>query len=352
MNNNKLVNYGCVCSQIILTTLLGSTVLSLGNPTVEAKDNLTVSNEHRRQIDFQRKNLISLENNTTPIQYRKGGNNPNISYVITPRYTFISEGKPTLRWNKVEGANRYLVKIRGGDVDWQKEVTGTSVVYSGEKELESGVDYFVLVEADTGVSSLDDRGAKLGFRLISSEQLKSLEDAIAPIQTSNLSQEEKALKIAQKYYQLDLNADAIALLEQLKADGIKNARVYRLLGDTYAKTGLNLLAEENYTKALELESANNNFEGVTEIQSSLVSVKIMLGKFEEAEALSQKAQAGYAKLGDLEKGQDLNRTLTALTERNNETRNPIRTRGNSQQTNSAQDQIDQVITPNFGHGGW
>lgn len=348
MNSHISIKCGSLASRIVLTTLLGSTIFSWGNLNVEAKDNLTVSNENQAQIDSTRGNLISLENKTTGINYRKGGDNSDISYVITPRYTLISNSQPTLRWNKVEGANRYLVKIKGGDIDWQKEVTGTSVVYSGEKELQTDVDYLVSVETDTGVSSLDDTGAKLGFRLISSEQLKSLEDTIAPIKESNLSQEEKTLKIAQKYYQLDLNADAIALLEQLKADGIKNAKVYRLLGDTYAKTGLNLLAEENYTKALELESANNNLEGVTEIQASLVSVKIMLGKSEEAEALSQQAQAGYAKLGDIEKGQELNRILMALKEGNNETRNPIRTRGSSQLNTSAQEEIDKVVTP----AGW
>ncbi|MTF39526.1 tetratricopeptide repeat protein [Cyanobacterium aponinum] len=347
MNVYKSINHNYVFSRIILSTLLGSTIFSFGNLNVEAKNSLTVSNENQEQIDYLSKNLISLENTNNSIQYRKGGSNSDIPYIITPRYTLISDNTPTLHWNEVEGASSYLVKIQGGDINWQQEVKDTTVVYSGAEMLKSGIDYFVSVEADTGVSSLDDSGAKLGFRLITSEQSNSLQGAIAPIQTSNLSQEEKGIKLAEKYHQLDLNADAIAILEQLKTEGSKSAQVYRLLGDTYAKTGLNLLAEENYLTAIELESANNNLESVTEIQASLVGVKIMLGKLEEAEELNQQAQAGYSKLGNVDKGQELNRTLTALTQGNSE--NPIRTRGSSQQTNSAQNQIDQVVTPNFGN---
>lgn len=335
---------------LALGTLFGSTIFSLNNLNVLAKNLVkTQNNESQEQIYSEAENLISLENAVTEINYRKGGSNPKIPYAVIPRYTLMSNSKPTLRWNQVDGANLYLVKIQGGDINWEKEVSGTSIVYDGEKPLQSGTDYYVYIETDTGLSSLDDEGAKLGFRLITPVQNQSLQQVIAEINQSNLSTEQKTIALAKKYDQLNLNAEAIEMLEKLKANNGKNAEIYHLLGDLYAKTGLNLLAEANYTTAIQLASANNNLQNVTEIQASLAGVKIMLGKFNEAEDLVKQAQAGYSQLGDAQKGQELNRTLVALKEgKNNVIRNTIGTRGSSQPNTSAQEEIDKVVTP----AGW
>lgn len=341
-----MINSRTVLS-ITLGTLFGSTIFSLTSLDVFANNEVKAqNNESKEQTYSPSKNLISFQNIVTDINYRKGGSDPKIPYTTTPRYTLISSDKLTFRWNKVDGASQYLVKLEGKDINWQTQVKGTEVAYSGEQPLESGVDYVFTVETNTGVSSLDDESGKLGFRLITTEQNESLQKIKAEINQSNLSKSEKAIALAKKYDQLNLNAEAIEILEKLKDSNNKNAQVYQLLGNIYAKTGLNLLAEKNYTTAIELDLASNNLQGVTETQASLAGVKIMLGKFNEAEELVKQAQAGYTQLGDAQKGQELNRTLTALKEgKNNVIRNTMGTRGSSQQNTSAQEQIEKVITP-------
>ncbi|HEY9602007.1 MAG TPA: hypothetical protein V6C85_10380 [Allocoleopsis sp.] len=88
--------------------------------------------------------------------------NPLIPYIISPRRTKLLNALPMLRWNAVLGASRYTVSlIADEDVLWETQAEETEVVYSGESPLESGVDYLLMVRANTGASSLGEESPDL-----------------------------------------------------------------------------------------------------------------------------------------------------------------------------------------------
>ncbi len=39
--------------------------------------------------------------------------NPNIPYIITPRETKIQQERPLIRWNSVDGIDRYQLQVKG-----------------------------------------------------------------------------------------------------------------------------------------------------------------------------------------------------------------------------------------------
>lgn len=224
-------------------------------------------------------------------KHQIGGSDPSIPYIISPRHTLLLNEVPTLRWNKVPDANSYVVRImKGSEIHWQEEVSGTEVVYPGVPPLEPEVDYLLTVETDNGKSSLDGGEAQLGFKLLNEEATQAVREAAVKI-ASDLADEAKVMILAQRYSYFNLRVDAIKILEALVERGSQTAAVYQLLGKVYAASGLNLLAEELYVKAIALASDSQDLEVLMEAQAELAGVKIMFGKENEQEQLSNQAQA-------------------------------------------------------------
>ncbi|MEQ9485521.1 hypothetical protein [Coleofasciculus sp. F4-SAH-05] len=208
-------------------------------------------------------------------EIRLGGNEPLIPYIVSPRYTRLLGKRPTLRWNAVEGATRYTITLYRKNTEvWQKSVESKQPVEgveelsypSDEKQLEVGKNYQLVVESSNGRSSeeenenivLDDydtipRGVSgLTFRLLVEADVQSIQDASQKImQKALLSEEDKKIDLAVHYTENNLYAEAIEILNSLVNNGSQKSYVYRILGDFYAQSGLNLLAEESYLKAIE-----------------------------------------------------------------------------------------------------
>ena len=76
----------------------------------------------------------------------RGGNNPAIPYVITPRNTWIGQLPDHIRWHAVDGASRYTVRLWHwvygrnslGSVLWDTTVNGTNVVPFPDVPLDLG----------------------------------------------------------------------------------------------------------------------------------------------------------------------------------------------------------------------
>jgi tetratricopeptide (TPR) repeat protein len=251
-----------------------------------------------------------------------GGNEPEIPYIISPRYTLLLAEKPLLRWNPVAGATAYTVSLYGrpkvnGVVGnkvklWETRVNGTEVVYGGEQLLQPGVDYWLVVVADNGQSSdkekvtLSDyqgqiRGVSgLRFQRVGQEVVSQVQAAAEEIKTLNWTEEEKALALANEYSDRNLYAEAIATLEVLIKQGSTTLVVYRTLGDFYGSTGLNLIAEQNYIKAIKLAATKQNtWEKVT-AQDHLGALYAVMNRKQDALRLSKEALAGYQALGDMD----------------------------------------------------
>lgn len=273
------------------------------------------------------------------VSHRPGGSDSRIPYILSPRMTYWLDDRPTFRWNGVKGASRYTVRLLGpGTTDWKTEVSSTQVVYPDKApRLEQGVKYLLVVEADNGASSLEDSGACLGFELLEDYEVDEVQEGKAKIaQSPDLTEEEKALAIAQLYTNNDLSSDAIDALETLAKKKLEIPLVYRMLGDLYAEAGLNLLAQARYTTALERSKAIRDRYGLTEAQAQLANVKLMLGKITEARHLFEQAHAGYRVLDNLERASRVERRLAELAETKSEVALTDRTGGCT---------ADHILTP-------
>ncbi len=223
------------------------------------------------------KSLIGSRFRPVKLCPRPGGNNLQIPYTLSPRMTYLLNDRPTFRWHEVAGATRYTVSLQGpGGVEWQTEVNSTEVVYpSSASPLEWGVKYLLTVKADNGSSSLEGAGANLGFEILKEDEVKEVRDKAATIAAStDLTEEVKALALAELYSNKYLNADAIVTLEALVKKGSQTAFVYQRLGDLYGGIGLNLLAEARYSKALELFTAAQDRDSLTETREKLSTLKL------------------------------------------------------------------------------
>lgn len=173
-----------------------------------------------------------------------------IPYVISPRRTLLLNGRPIIRWNPVKDATSYTVIVKGpSGYLWQNEVTENRVVYPGEPILESGVYYTIIVDANTGASSLDDENFVQGFEVINDSDRLQIKNAAGAIEASTA--EEKSLKLAKLYRENSLRSEAIALLEKLAASGSDNEEIYQMLGKLYLEIGLVNMADKYAIKAVD-----------------------------------------------------------------------------------------------------
>jgi hypothetical protein len=278
----------------------GDLLTPSGGATIKVLcDNLTVWNVPNGDTSDVASGCEDLPDLAMDLEYHQGGTNDAIPYVITPRNTLLMSNEFNISWNGVRNATSYLVTIEGEDgFTWSQEVEDTQVLYSGEEPLEAGVFYLVSVVADTDVSSVEDQGAKLGFTLVVDNLIEGVETRKTAIENTDLSDEGKAIATAILYSLNNLNADAIASLETLVADGTQTALVYQMLGDLYVKTGLNSLAEASYSQAIVLASDSEDLEVLTNAQAGLAGVNILLGNHFHAGKLTQQAETGYHLLGN------------------------------------------------------
>ncbi|MCA1995312.1 MAG: hypothetical protein LDL41_25180, partial [Coleofasciculus sp. S288] len=201
---------------------------------------------------------------------RSGGNNPQIPYIISPRYTLLLNNQPTFRWNAVEDVESYTVTLYEVGVSedhrlWEESVRSTAMQYPPDQQpLKTGVDYKLVVKADNGRSSKEEevdfsdydsieRGVSgLNFRLIEQNLGESVQ-SLAEENTQQQSAEDGKLLIqAYLYAGNGLFAEAIEILEAAVETGTQAPDISRSLGDFYAWSGLNLLAEKFYLKAIQL----------------------------------------------------------------------------------------------------
>jgi hypothetical protein len=174
-----------------------------------------------------------------------------IPYIITPRRTLLLNGRPIIRWNPVKDATSYTVIVKGpSGYLWQNEVTENEVVYPGEPVLKPGIYYTIIVDANTGASSLDDENFVQGFEVINESDRQRIDNAAEEIQASTA--EEKSFKLAKLYGENSLRSEAIALLEKLAASGSDNEEIYHKLEQLYLEIGLVNLADKYAIKAVEL----------------------------------------------------------------------------------------------------
>lgn len=205
----------------------------------------------------------------------RGFDDPLIPYVISPRRTLLLTDKPVLRWNPADGATSYTVTIVSEEgIVWEQEgVRETQIVYPGVPPLKPGVEYKLIVLADTGRSSEEEDGPGRTFQLLGAGDAEYVRQAVELLQQQSLSEEDKALLQAHLYMGYYLRAEAIEVLEKVASSGSQRPDVYRLLGDLYLQVGVTPLAEKNYQEAIKLYEAAGDAQRAGELRQKLEELK-------------------------------------------------------------------------------
>ncbi|MEM9218653.1 MAG: tetratricopeptide repeat protein [Cyanobacteria bacterium P01_F01_bin.150] len=244
----------------------------------------------------------------------RGGIDPSLPYVITPRTGIVLSPRPLLRWNPVEGAESYTVTLKArGEVVWQIDTDQTELMYPDDQpDLMPRRLYTLNVMADTGASSADEDLA-LRFNVLTGEQAEEAQVRIDSINALDIADELKTLILVEEIYpNYQLTGAAIHDLEGLIAAGIETAQIYRLLGDVYLKSGLRLLAEESYVKAIALATQSNNLEEQVFAQLGLGTLYLHVGETDRAMRQLHCAQKGASELGDEKLIESIEETLSQL----------------------------------------
>ena len=238
----------------------------------------------------------------------RGGSDPFLPYIISPRKTKLFTMTPMLRWNPVPGATSYTVTVKGEGVDWQTTVTEPSVAYPGQPSLVRGQTYAVVVQADTGASSQDEGVQGIGFTLVDAPAAARVEANMAKIMALELDAEGKELALGQYLVGEGLFSEGIEILETLTSEMRDSPFPYRMLGDLYRQSGLNLLAQADFETAVALADTGENLEAGALAREGFAEVALSLGDRDYAATLLQEAIELYQLLGD-------DAQVTTLTER-------------------------------------
>jgi hypothetical protein len=226
----------------------------------------------------------------------RGGANPLIPYIISPRATKLLRATPKLSWNPVPGANSYTIHISG--TDWQETVDTTEFDYPGSPALQPGTDYLLVVEADNGKSSKEEGLPGLGFSLLSENDAQKILADEARIEALKLPGGSNTFALGKLYASHGLYAEAIELLEKAAREERQTVNVYLALGELYRQVGLFSLAEARYMNALDAANQVNDMESLAAAQHGLGQVYTSLGNKTEAGHWLTDSKSGYENLGD------------------------------------------------------
>jgi hypothetical protein len=204
-----------------------------------------------------------------------GGRNDRIPYIISPRYTLVTQQDLTLRWNSVEQATSYQVLLYQVGFDrsiWETNYTSQelsnqksphiiTIEYTGAP-LTVGNNYKLVVKAELAQgeelsSEHEEKNLKcyiperrrgverLKFQLAETPQF---ERETQFSDGESLPSKVDRLSLARLYAMASHYTKAMTMLEHL-AEQFPDADVYLALGNLYAESGLNLLSKNAYDVA-------------------------------------------------------------------------------------------------------
>ncbi len=245
-------------------------------------------------------------------------NSAPIPYVISPRRTQLLNNKPILRWNPVAGATSYKLSLRenGSKLNWEMTVSGTEAVYPGEPPLKPGVNYKLIVVANTGASSEDAVGeGDTEFSVLDEGEVERVKSEVGAIGQKVQNENAQQLAISNLYLNTNLIAEAIDILESLQKIGVAAPPIYRSLGDLYLERLQLVPQAESYYFQVINTAKPDDIEELTAARYGLGQVHSAMRKNLEAMSYLRLAKDGYITLGDLAMVEKIDKQLLDLQRR-------------------------------------
>jgi len=235
--------------------------------------------------------------------------------------TQVTEAHPVLRWNPVEGATIYRVEMfQDDEVIWNWSGDDTRVPYGGEG-LEPGASYVFIVTAID--QDGEERRSRLLLRRLSEAEATSIQDAVTQVEAQGLSDEGRAIALAQIYQGVaqpnnsppdgtGLVFDLMTHLESVIESGNPSSYLYRLLGDSYLQVGLIDAAQRQYETVIQLTALGQDLPSRAAAWVGLANIAALSGNREVAENYLQFAQVHYGAIADDSRVEQIDEWLSKL----------------------------------------
>jgi len=185
----------------------------------------------------------------------------------------ILEGRPSLQWAVVEGADRYVVEVMGNGVHWRQPVTSNALPYPPHQpELVPGNAFQVVITAYKGASVLS--ASRATFKRLGTREATEVQTAITQAKQLPFPKEQLGFWVTDGIYMdYGLLSESIKSLKAQIQAGTQDPAVYRLLADRYLEAGLPVEAEQMVEKAVSLAESLND-------QDELAKAKLMLRRMD------------------------------------------------------------------------
>lgn len=243
-----------------------------------------------------------------------------VPHLLSPRNTFVLDGRPTILWTQVQDATDYEIRLTepapfrlrfdaeqvSCEKSWE-DVTACSLPWPSQAlDLPPGTTSFLSVGARLSLAGpLREEIESSRVQRLSTEEAEGIRSQLDSLNALPLNEVARQLLEADLYVREGLLADAIpAYRKALALQEIPEVRV--TLGDAYLKTGLLRFAARTYKEVLD-GSPGPAVQAACEF--GLGRVEYDRGNFEQALFRFKKAQELYRALGLKEEAVEVGRAI-------------------------------------------
>jgi len=222
----------------------------------------------------------------------------NVPVVLSPRNTWLTEGRPEIRWRAVEGADDYQVTVLGpkGEL-WRAAVQETELPYPrAQPALETGGSYLIQVTAEMGPAEQSQPSKEVLVTVLSAADAGRVHQFEAHVEALGLAAESARFLLAAYYADQKLYDAATVELVSLAKETC-SPLVHRLLADVYLAVGLDGEASQSYQEAYRLAQGQGDWLVLAEVEVGLGHIAYAAKDFENALSHYQAALILYRKLG-------------------------------------------------------
>ncbi|MBW4550966.1 MAG: tetratricopeptide repeat protein [Aphanocapsa sp. GSE-SYN-MK-11-07L] len=191
---------------------------------------------------------------------------------IAPYGQVHLQERPTIRWQRIQGATTYQVRVTGGH-NWSVTTDQLTLPYPKDQpSLRFGETYRITVTALRGNSPV--MAIAVPYNLLTQAEAKQISGWVNQLEQVTPSKDDLAISELQSLYlAYGLWDEAIRVLQTRIAQRTTNPAVYRALGDRFLELGLASEAKTAYSQALKLSTAVNNRQEEVLAQQGLTQVK-------------------------------------------------------------------------------
>lgn len=240
----------------------------------------------------------------------------NVPYIVSPRWTYLADRQPALRWNPVVGATQYSVSLEDGTGHVVfEQVTTEPNVPAGviEPPLTPGI-YTMRVQANTGQRSSEAPRVPggIGFQVVTAEVAAGVDAEVANLAAQMPPGAARSLAIAQAYFDRGFNLDGIQTLEAAIAAGEATPAIYRTLATVSWERLVLVEAQAAYAGLLEVAVPDSQDRAIA--LWGLGRSAAVLGDRATAQGYLEQARDLYQTLGDTATASKIESQLRELTQ--------------------------------------